>query len=357
MPPIEAALARAERALAPLDELRGVGLRLLAGSSAAGRRLAASRNARVSLLLAGHAAAAFGLAVVAPSFLLAVTPLLFGVPHLASGVRHLLIRRAWPAWWLGASAAFAVALIALRVGAEVWPASAPSLALEQGLAGAWVVLGAVAALAGAPSRRGWLVLLAALGVAALAVGAPRPFRMILLHGHNLVALVIWVVLFRRGRRLILLPAAAMLLGALWLATGGALGWTVRHGWLTVAGLHLFAAADWLAPGLPDQTAVALTTAFAFLQAVHYAVWLVGIPAGDRPGDGGRSWRSAWRGLVRDFRPGGLVVVVVLTAGVAAAGLAAAAPARRLFLSIGSFHAWLELAALAALLGRGGPASR
>jgi len=84
---------------------------------------------------------------------------------------------------------------------------------------------------------------------------------------------------------------------------------------------------------------------------------VGIPAGDRPGDGGRSWRSAWRGLVRDFRPGGLVVVVVLTAGVAAAGLAAAAPARRLFLSIGSFHAWLELAALAALLGRGGPACR
>jgi hypothetical protein len=39
--------------------------------------------------------------------------------------------------------------------------------------------------------------------------------------------------------------------------------------------------------------------------------------------------------------------------VAGAGLAAAAPARRLILSIGSFHAWLELAVLAHALGRPG----
>ncbi|HXU60452.1 MAG TPA: hypothetical protein VN962_02035 [Polyangia bacterium] len=351
MPPIDAALARAEQALWPLDELRGLGFRVLAGSSPAGRRLAASRSARAALLLTAHATAAFVLAVVAPSFLIAVTPLVFGVPHLAADVRYLLIRPAWPRWWLLASAGFGLALIGIRIAAEARPSAAPSLAVEHAIAAAWVVLGAVAALIGARARRGWLVLVAALGLASLAVAAPRPFRMVLLHGHNLVAVVLWLVLFRRGRRLIVAPIAAIVLGAGLLASGCALGWTLQHGWLSVAGLHLFAATDWLAPGLPDRVAVALTTTFAFLQAVHYAVWLVAVPAGDRPGDSGRSWRVAWRALIHDFRPGGVTAVVLLTIAVAAAGLVAAAPARRLFLSIGSFHAWLELAVLAAALGR------
>lgn len=351
MPPIEAALARAEQALWPLDELRGLGFRVLAGSSPAGRRLAASRSARAALLLTAHATAAFVLAVVAPSFLIAVTPLVFGVPHLAADVRYLLIRRAGARWWLLASAGFGLALIGIRIAAEVRPSAAPSLAVEHAIAATWVILGAVAPLMGARSRRGWFVLVVALGLASLAVAAPRTFRMILLHGHNLLAVVLWLVLFRRGGRLVLAPVGAIALGAGLLASGCALGWTLHHGWLSVAGLHLFAATDWLAPGLPDQMAIALTTAFAFLQAVHYAVWLVAVPAGDRPGDSGRSWRMAWRALIRDFRPGGVTAVVLLTVAVAAAGLVAAAPARRLFLSIGSFHAWLELAVLATALGR------
>jgi hypothetical protein len=353
MPGIEAALVGAERALAPLDGLRGIGFRLLAGSSPAGRRVAASRQARVALLLTVHAAAAFALALVAPSFLLAVTPLVLGVPHLAAGVRHLLLRRTWPHWWLTASGGFAVALIAVRVLAEARVAAAPSLAVEQGLAASWVVLGAGAALVSAPSRRGWLALLAALALASLAVAAPRPFRMILLHGHNLIAVAIWLALFPPRGRLVLVPAVAILAGALLLASGALLGWTLRHGCLTVAGLHLFAATDWLAPGLPDQLAVALTMTFAFLQAVHYAVWLIGIPAADRPGDGGRSWRVAWRSVIRDFGPGAVAAITLLAFAVAGAGLAGAGPARRLILSIGSFHAWLELAVLAHAAGRPG----
>jgi len=343
----------------PLDELRRLALRLLAGNRPVGRTLARSRGARVSLFLTGHAAAAFALAVAAPSFLLAVTPLLFGVPHVAADVRHLLIRRGWSRAWLVASAGFALALIALRVGAETGARLAPPLAVEQGIAAAWVVLGAAAGLLAAPSRRGWAVLAAAAALAAAAVVAPRAFRMILLHGHNLLAVAIWLILFRRpgrsGRRLLWIPAAAVLAGAAVLASGRLLAWTVAHGWLSVAGLHLLAAADWLAPGLPDGLALGLTTSFAFLQAVHYLIWLVAIPAADRPGDSGRSWRAAWRDLLRDLGPGGVAVVAVLTVAVAAAGVLAAGPARRLFLSVASFHAWLELAVLAHALGRGGAA--
>jgi hypothetical protein len=354
MPRPDAVVARAGQALGPLDELRGLALRLLAAHRPVGRALARSRSARVSLLLAAHATAAFALAVVAPSFLLVVTPLLFGVPHLAADVRHLLIRRGWPRAWLAASAGFALALIAARVAAEAGAKLAPSLAVEQSIAGGWVVCGAVAALAAGPSRRGWLLLAAALGLAALAVGEPRPFRMVLMHGHNLLALAIWLVLFPRRGRLLWAAAAVILLGTALLASGRLLTWTVAHGWLSVGGLHLLAAADWLAPGLPDDAALALTISFAFLQAVHYLIWLVAIPAADRAGDGGRSWRAAWRELGRDFGPAGLGLVVALAIGVAGAGVVAAGPTRRMFLSIGSFHAWLELAVLAYALGRARP---
>jgi hypothetical protein len=347
---LDGAAARAGEVLAPLDDLRRSVLRVLAASRPAGAALARSRSARVSLLLTAHAAGAFGLALVAPSFLIAVTPLVFGVPHVAADVRYLLVRRVWPRAWLVASVLFAVALIAVRAAAELHVRFAPSLAVEQAIASAWVVLGAAAALMAAPSRRGWLVLAAAAALAVVAVGAPRPFRMVLLHGHNLMAVVIWLVLFRRRGRLVWVPAAAMLAGAALLTSGWLLAWTFSHGWLSVAGLHLLAAADWLAPGLPDSAALALTTCFAFLQAIHYLVWLVGIPAADRPGDGGRSWRVAWRELVRDLGAGWVVVVVALAVTVAVAGIVAAGPTRRLFLSLASFHAWLELAVLAHVVG-------
>ena len=352
MPALEVAAARAERALGPLDELRRVVLRTLAGGWPIGRTLARRRSLRVSVLLAVHATAAFALAVVAPSFLLAVTPLVFGVPHLAADVRHLLVRRASPRWWWVASAGFALALIAVRIAVEAGSRHAPGLAVEQGIAAGWILLGAAGALAAGARPRAWLVLAAAAAVSAFAVGAPRASRMVLLHGHNLLAVAIWLALFPRGRRLAWLPVALVLAAAAALGSGVLLPWTVTHGWLSVAGLHLFAASDWLAPGLPDRVAVGLATSFAFLQAVHYLIWLVGIPAADRPGDGGRSWRVAWRELVRDLRPAGVAVAVAAMVLVAAAGLLDPAPTRRLFLSIGSFHAWLELAVLAYVLGRG-----
>jgi len=357
--------ASAERALQPLDDLRRLALRALAVDWPPARALASRRSVRVPALLSVHALAAFALAVFAPSFLLAVGPLAVGVPHLAADVRHLLIRRALPRWWLAASAGFALALIALRALAET--RARLSLPLEHAVASAWVVLGAAGgAVAGASAgaarpgeptgrrltARGWAALVMAAGLAALAIGAPLTFRMALMHGHNLIAVGIWLFLFRRGWRLAWLPVAIVLCGATALASGAALGITVRHGALSVFGLHLFAAADWLAPGVSDSRALAIAGSFAFLQAVHYAIWVVGIPAADRPGEGGRAWRTAWRELVRDLRPAGVVVVVALALLVALLGVAHGSATRRLFLSLATFHGWLELAVIAYLFARG-----
>ncbi|MES1204985.1 MAG: hypothetical protein ABUS79_03530 [Pseudomonadota bacterium] len=361
-------LVDVERALRPLDELRRWGLRVLARTSPVGRALAARRRVRVPVLLSIHALAAFTVAVLAPSLLLAVAPLVLGVPHLAADVRHLLVRRAAPRWWFIASAAFALALLALRVLAESHPRVA-SLAFEHAIAAGWVLagaaggasLGAIQATSLAGRRRwtarGWAAVAAAALLATFAIAAPRLWQMILLHGHNLVAILLWVLLFRRGWRLALVPVALGLGGGALLASGVLLDFTIRHGVLSVAGLHLFAAADWLAPGLSDTRAVAVATSFAFLQSVHYAVWLVAIPAGDRPGDGSRTWRAAFRDLTRDLTPPGLCAVVALALLVAGMGLTFAAGTRHLLLSLGTFHAWLELAVLAFVMARGGRSAR
>jgi len=61
---------------------------------------------------------------------------------------------------------------------------------------------------------------------------------------------------------------------------------------------------------------------------------------------------AWRDLARDLRPLGLAAVAALALIVALLGAIYGAPTRRLFLSLATFHGWLELAVLAYLLGRG-----
>jgi hypothetical protein len=355
--------ALAERALRPLDDLRRLTLRALGVDWPVARALAARRSVRIPALLTVHALVALTLSVLAPSFLLAVGPLVFGVPHLAADVRHLLLRRPSSRWWLWASAGFALALIAVRALAEAGVGRVP-LPFEHALAAAWVLLGAaggaVARRAGtvdAPgprpiNARAWAVLACAGALAAFAIAAPRTFRMVLLHGHNLVAIGIWLFVFRRRSRLTWLPVAIVLAGAAALAGGAAVAITVQRGTLSVFGLHLFAAADWFAPGMPDTQAIAITTSFAFLQAIHYAVWLIAIPAADRPGDGGRAWRTAWRDLCRDLRPAGVWLVVGLALLVAGAGAVTMEPTRRLFLSLATFHAWLELAVVAYILARG-----
>src|SRR5215468_4659395 len=55
-----------------------------------------TKRRRIPALLALHASAALLLAVLAPTLLLIVGPLLFGVPHLLSDLRYLVLRPALP---------------------------------------------------------------------------------------------------------------------------------------------------------------------------------------------------------------------------------------------------------------------
>jgi hypothetical protein len=74
-------------------------------------------------------------------------------------------------------------------------------------------------------RSAWAALLLSAAVVAAALVEPRAFRAAFVHAHNLLALAIWVVLFRRGKRLALslVPVIVVLIGAGLLGSGALLG--------------------------------------------------------------------------------------------------------------------------------------
>jgi hypothetical protein len=105
-------------------------------------------------------------------------------------------------------------------------------------------------------------------------------------------------------------------------------------WLTVesAGRALF-------PGVPATAAAGLVIAFAFLQAIHYAIWLVWLPNDLRA------------------RPAGplpaLAVAAATLVVVGAAVVADPAWARTTYLALATFHIYLELVVLGLWLARRG----
>jgi hypothetical protein len=341
-----------ERALLPLDAARGSLLRLVASVPAL-RRLAVSRNVRVPIGLTVHVLVAFTIALLVPSLSLVVAPIVLGVPHIASDVRYLVLRRALPSFWLWAIAFFIGALFLLRLMPVLYPTSPDRIFIEHLVASSWVLLGALlGTVVGGFRKVAGIALAMAAGIAVLSLVEPHPFRLILGHAHNLIAVVIWLLLFRRSLRVAWLPVALVLILGGWLASGDLLGFTMRHGVLSVFGLHLFFAADWLAPGIRDPLAIGLTSAFAFLQSVHYGIWLWAIPQDEAKAERTATFRMTWRALLRDFHPIGIRIVVATVLLVLALGSIAPVRTQTLILSLGGFHAWLELALFAFLLARG-----
>jgi hypothetical protein len=166
--------------------------------------------------------------------------------------------------------------------------------------------------------------------------------------------LIWCALFQRSARLAFLTVLLVIAAALTLASGVLLPVTLQHGLLSIAGLHLFEAADWIAPGFNADRALSLTICFAFLQSVHYAIWLIAIPQGDSLAAGPPTYRMKARALGRDFGAIGLWLIALSILVVGAAGAYAPLQTRNTYLALASFHSWLELALLAYLGARAAP---
>jgi hypothetical protein len=326
-------------ALDALDGLRGAALRFV--SRTPFLALVARRDARAQTRGALAIALAFALTALCPALMLAVSPAIFGVPHVAASVRYLIVRRSLSRGFVAASIVFAVAIVASRIAEQLGRAPIPSSRLEITAAFAWAVLAAIAAARDHAARRRAVVAVAVLALAfAFALVHPLVTRLAFVHVHNLGVVLLWVVAFRRGR----FPwiTMALLAGALALLLAGAtLPFTLALGADRALGVDLRVVGAWLVPGAAASVTLPLVLAHAFTDSVHYAFWLGVVPDETVQGQGSLSFRMTWRALVRDFGRVGLALVVALAALVVIASMFDADGARTAYFSVAGFHGYVE----------------
>jgi hypothetical protein len=326
----------------PLDGLRRRLFRWLLRAPGF-RWLLRTRDRRVGTHAVLGVTAALALTALFPAFLFVVGPLVLGVAHVAGDLRYLLLRRSVPRGVAGMAALFCGALFALRVGellGQRWLGAAQEMMLLEVWAGASVV---AAGMTEGHKGRAALALGAVLTLGAVAQRWPELSRLAFAHGHNLIGVTLWLLLFRR-RLGPVLPALLMLGAGLVLTGSGAtLALAAGVGGLSFAGQNLVDVAIWIAPGVPLRFLAGAVLSYVFLQAVHYSVWLAWIPQEDTRAEGTTSFWMSLRSLREDL--GGLLVPVVVLAVLVpvAALLFGASLTRDVYLSLASFHGYLEVA--------------
>ena len=257
-----------------------------------------TKRRRIPALLALHATIALILAVLAPTVLLIAGPLLLGVPHLLSDLRYLVLRPALSPVVRRVLLGGCAAMISLRVATALGLRQV--LPIEPLLGAGFVLAAALTAARGAQRGRMVLALTAACVLGSVAWVWPRALQLALAHGHNLVALGLWSFGFARQRRSALGLSAVLVGAATLLLLTPVSWWGFQHGITQTLGLHSFSAATNLAP-FATQTVLALgiVSSFAFLQSMHYAVWLHAVPQEETRGEASLSFRMTLRALRGD----------------------------------------------------------
>ncbi len=330
-----------EGLLLPLDAARAMGLRLL--SNFVGpvwmRALLTRPELRVAIFGCLSIALALALTLSCPLWLLAISPLFLGVPHLLADVRYLVAQPGYHRRLrLALPVGVALACAGFGLGSK---------------AGLLAILAALLLAQGADRPRrvlGRRLLGVAVLFALLLVGLTTDWYWLelgLAHVHNFVAVLLFYLLSRQGRGLkkwpILLFAAgtvALSLGALPLLPGA------LDGFGDYQGLDADGQRELLAPLLPITLATRLLLLFAFAQAVHYGIWLRLIPEQVRERPAPRPFRASLRALHRDL--GGWLLGLATAVGVILALWATIdlAAARTGYFRLALFHGYLELCVLA-----------
>lgn len=288
------------------------------------RRGAAASKAAISAPVC--AAAAFVLlaaaaAVASPVWLSIVAVFVFAGPHNWVETRYFIARlparwgRARPFFTLAIGGALTMTLLYIAMGpsARVLDLSNASIsaviASWATLAVVWCV--AIVAVLSRPLGRDWTwALPAGFFAIALAWGSPGLWWLCLVYGHPLVALIFLdrelhrrPALQRGVRWLWAIVPVALVAIAIAGAQGESLG--VEGGLTMRIADHAGAT---ILPSVPDRI---LVGSHAFLETVHYGVWVLAMPM-----FGFRTplLKTAGIPLVRRSRIGALAVAVVLTMG-------------------------------------------
>jgi hypothetical protein len=312
----------------PLDRAR---VRLLHATMPVSSYFVSRRAERVATM--GVASILFALVgtALAPMWMLALGPIVLGVPHLLADLRYCVVRPAWhrqPAMWIGVG----VPLLAVAVTGQT-------------AVGFAAVAGACAASSGPLARR-LVVVALAIAAAATCVWAGASAGLVLVHLHNFVAVLLWWRWRIGPAGLRSLPVAAFLAGCVLIASG-ALDHALAFMGPLGGDLQIYMRS--LAPGLDGPLGLRVVLLFCFAQSVHYVIWLRLVPEDDRDRPTPRSFQASWRALVDELGfvlPCLAIVLALALAGWAVADLAAA---RLGYLRAAEFHVFLELALLGQLV--------
>lgn len=320
----------------PLDGARAAVLRRTGRTS---RRFFVDREARVALYAVTSITFSFVLTCAAPLWLIAVGPILLGVPHLLADFRYLVVRPGLHArpgfWWMMAFPA---------VLTWIWPTVSMGLVACAGA----ILLARGSRLSKVVACVAWL------GVFALARLGGRTSDIVFAHLHNLVAVALWLTWARRTQKL-----HAWVLG-LFLVAGAAIfsGFVEQITWKMHGfdfpgnAVEIDRLVRTLSPFADPYLGLRLVLFFAFAQAVHYAIWLRWIPEEDRPRAGMRTFASSYRALVEDVGAWPLFIFAIVTVVLVGWALFDLRAARDGYLRMAIFHGHLEIAVAMLLLLEG-----
>lgn len=316
---------------APLDAVRSAALRAFGRR---GRAFLGDRSRRVALYGVIGVLSALIITCFAPLWGFALGPIVLGVPHLLADVRYLIVRPGLtPSGgrrWL----ALATAVPLLTVVAYPWPV----VGLCAGLGVITFARTSTAKRAIAGFVWGGLIVLAHV--------RPNAVGLVILHGHNLLAVALFFFVFTRRRIMAAIPALAFVAIAATMLAGLFDEWLFRFAALTSApqtGMSLTGVVATIAPLSDPTMAVRLAFLFVFAQSVHYAVWLRLVPEEARERPGIRSFASSFRALGKDLGAPVLVISAVAVAMVLVYASRSLDVARIGYLRVAAPHAYLEIA--------------
>ncbi|MEO7112372.1 MAG: hypothetical protein ABI183_18145 [Polyangiaceae bacterium] len=335
---------------APLDGVRRAALGAITKSQSL-TRVVARRDARVPFIAAAQIMLLFAVTATRPLWLFVLGPIVLGIPHLASDVRYLVLRQRVAREVILVACAASALFVGIRVLDLFHAAPSRLSGLEVGIVIAWFMVAIASGARERKSRAPLFVLPLLLAFGCFAASHAGVVRIVFAHAHNLIGIAAWIVLFRKNKRAVILPALALTAATALLLSGATLPFTT-HGGLQSFGFDLSNVGRFLAPGASPQVATAVALSFVFLQSVHYATWLVWIPQDSLPGEGTFTFRMTARSLVSDFGILALAILAVLALALAVSAVHSARSAVSMYMSLATFHGYFEIAILAYFAARG-----
>lgn len=327
--------------LRPLDWLRTRSLHALGRWA---RPIVRKRELRVTLVGLALVASSLIGALWLPLWVLALGPLLLGIPHVLGDIRHLILlpgfhRRV--SLWLVAG----LPILACGLGADT-------------RVGMLAIAGICLVARGRVGRR---LAVAAVGLAATVAlqyaGASRDLYFA--HAHNFIAVGLWWAWRARQTKLhwLVLVAFALACGIIMspvseFAVSSTAGLTGSAG-----DMDLNYQLARLAPGLDPSLGVRVVLLYTFCQSVHYGIWLRLVPDEDRMRPTPPPFRTAFLQLWRDFQTPAMLVALALCVTFAVWAVFDLMQANHGYFRVVRFHGFIELAAIALFACEGLPSRR